>query len=106
MSLQDQRFQFFQCLAYRVGLPQDVDAVLVLFHHLANTRHVSLDIREAFEDLRFPIAFHSFYSFHPARPRADRTLSAMPTPGTGAGAANCSPPSPTRAPWPPLRRWG
>src|SRR6266702_4618312 len=49
MPLQDKRFQFLNGLAHRVGLTQNVNAVLIFLHHLAYPCHVSLDVRESFQ---------------------------------------------------------
>src|SRR5713226_2304311 len=46
---QDQRFKLFNGLAHCIRLAQNVNAVLVLFDHLANTTNVSLDVVEPLE---------------------------------------------------------
>src|SRR5713101_7528364 len=97
MSFQDQRFEFFQGLAYRVGLTQDVNAVLILLHHLTNTRHVSLDVRESFQYIWFSFFLHLTSSFL-------SRLCLLFLVQNAAAATNCCPLSPTRAPCPPPRR--
>src|SRR6266566_10004307 len=63
MSFQDQRFQLLNGLAYRVGLTQDVHAVLILLHHFTYARHMPLDVRESFQHIRFAIFLHLTSSF-------------------------------------------
>src|SRR5438552_1152336 len=97
MPFQDDRFQFLNGLAYRVGLTQDVNAVLIFLHHLTYTCHMPLDVREPFQYIRFPFFLHLTSSFHSTRCLLFLVQSV-------ATAANCSLPSPTRGPSLPQRR--
>src|SRR6266516_4816562 len=51
VPLQDDRLQFLKRLAHGVRLAQDVDAILILFHHLAYACNVSLDVRETLQHI-------------------------------------------------------
>src|SRR5215469_18979952 len=64
MPFQDDRFQFLNGLTYRIGLTQDVNAVLILLHHFAYPCHMPFDVREAFQYIRFPFFLHLTSSFH------------------------------------------
>src|SRR5436305_9872888 len=52
MVFQNERLEFLDGLAYRIGLAQNVNAILVLFNHLANTTNMSFDVVQPFEDIR------------------------------------------------------
>src|SRR6266516_7923340 len=77
MSLQDNRFQFFQRLAYGIGLTQDVDTVLVVFDHPAYSRNMPLNIREPFEHISPAIVFHYAFPFRPKRRNRNELLTTV-----------------------------
>ena len=87
MSLQDNRFQFFQCFAYGIGLTQDVDAVLVFLHHLAYSRHMPLNVREPFEHISPTIVFHYAFPFRPKRRNRNELLTTVTDDSAIAAAA-------------------
>src|SRR5262245_37238088 len=53
VAFDQQRLELLQRLAHRIGLAQDVDAVLILFDHLADPPNVALDVIEALENVLF-----------------------------------------------------
>src|SRR5258707_10823136 len=55
--LQDNRFELLNRLAYRIGLTENIDTVLILFDHFTYSLEVSLNIIQAFEDL-LPFSAH------------------------------------------------
>src|SRR6266700_4199785 len=87
MSLQDNRFQFFQRFAYSIGLTQDVDTVLVFFDHFAYSRHMSLNVREPFEHISPAIVFHYAFPFRPKRRNRNELLTTVTDDSAIAAAA-------------------
>src|SRR5258707_3824024 len=63
MAFDKQRLQLLYRLTHRVGLAQDIHAILILFDHFANTAQVPFDIIESLENLLF-IGLHRLVSFH------------------------------------------
>src|SRR6185437_6386866 len=53
MLLKEQRFKLLNGFAHRVGLAQNIDTILIGFHHLANPANVALDIVQALEGFLF-----------------------------------------------------
>src|SRR6266567_3177032 len=51
--LQNKCFELFNGLTYGEGLAQYIDAVFILFDHLANTAEMSFDVVEPFEYVLF-----------------------------------------------------
>src|SRR6266705_1829283 len=87
MSLQDNRFQFFQRFAYGISLTQDVDAVFVFLYHPAYAGHMPLNVRETFEHISPTIVFHYSFPFRPNRRNRNELLTTVTDDSAIAAAA-------------------
>src|SRR5260370_30479752 len=85
VPLQDDRLQFLKRLAHGVRLAQDIDAILILFHHFTYACNVSLDVRETLQYIPLSIILHLRSSFRflapcpPSRPNRLRPTELLPT---------------------------
>src|SRR5690348_9668494 len=57
MAVHQESLELLNGLAHRIGLPQDIHAILILFNHFADSAQVSLNVIEPLENLLF-ISLH------------------------------------------------